>query len=291
MSVTSVSELESDVDSAVLMRQQGKLESTWKATAAAKLLAGQRGKLGIRIPVWLGWTIKNPVRARIMSRIVNRFDSGRVLLRYESDEKGDTPCIRTSCRQLAVEIGCDHKTVKLAINWLRAQGCITIKAGNTTRRGGWLIIRLGKSCPDELRVRRETYVKDWVHLAVGKDAAMSWFLSQLLYHEGRPGGVERDGKHWRISSPGQFSKKCGMERSVARRTLERLEKLGVVEVKLYPYKMRQTKQALTSHVRVVPEKLEELLIGTQRAMTAIMRSKRQDIHNEYENVAVGRYAP
>ncbi len=226
-----------------------------------------------------------------MSRIVNRFDSGRVLLRYESDEKGDTPCIRTSCRQLAGEIGCDHKTVKLALNWLQAQGCITMKIGNTARRGGWLIIRLGKACPDELRVGRETYVKDWVHLAVGKDAAMSWFLSQLLYHEGRPGGVERDGKHWRVSSPGQFEKKCGMERSVGRRAIERLEKLGVVEVAHYPYKLRQSRQALTSHIRVVPEKLEELLTGTRRALAAIRRSKRQDFVNESQNVAVGSYAP
>ena len=69
------------VDSAVLMRHQGKLEATWKATAAAKLLAGERGKSATRIPAWLGLTIKNPVRVRVMSRIVNRFDSGRVLLR------------------------------------------------------------------------------------------------------------------------------------------------------------------------------------------------------------------
>ena len=197
MSTTIVSEVKSDVDSAVLMCQQGKLESTWKTTAAAKLLAGPRGKSAIRIPAWLGLTIRNPVRVRVMSRIVNRFDSGRVLLRYESEEKGDTPCIRTSCRQLAAEIGCDHKTVKLAINWLRTQDYITTRIAEKTRRGGWLTIRLGKACPDELRVGRETYVKDWVHLAVGKDAAMSWFLSQLLYHEGKPGGVERDGKHWR----------------------------------------------------------------------------------------------
>ena len=120
---------------------------------------------------------------------------------------------------------------------------------------------------------------------------MSWLLSQLLYHEGRPGGVARDGKHWRISSPGQFSKRCGMERSVARRTLARLEKLGVVEVQLYPYKMRQTKQALTSHVRVVPEKLEELLIGSERAIDEIRRAKRQDFVNESQNVPVGHYAP
>ena len=226
-----------------------------------------------------------------MSRIVNRFDSGRVLLRYESEEKGDTPCIRTSCRQLAAEIGCDHKTVKLAINWLRTQDYITTRIAEKTRRGGWLTIRLGKACPDELRVGRETYVKDWVHLAVGKDAAMSWFLSQLLYHEGKPGGVERDGKHWRVSSPGQFEKKWGMERSVVRRTIERLEKLGVIEVAHYPYKPRQSRQALTSHVRVVPEKMEELLLGTRTAITAIIRSKRQDFVAEDQDLAVGRYAP
>ena len=291
MSEAIISEGESEVDSAVLMRRQGKLESTWKTTAAAKLLAGPRGKLAIRIPAWLGLTLKNPVRVRVMSRIVNRFDSGSVLLRYESEEKGDTPCIRTSCRQLAVEVGCDHKTVKLALNWLRAHGCITTRIAGKTRRGGWLIIRLGKACPDEILAGPETYVKDWVHLAVGKDAAMSWFLSQLLYHEGKRGGVERDGKHWRVSSPGQFAKKWGMERSVVRRAIERLEKLGVIEVKLYPYKMRQTKQALTSHIRVVPEKLEELLLGTRSSLTAIMRSKRQDFVNELQNMAVGSYAP
>ena len=76
-----VSEVESAVDSAILMRHQGKLEATWKATAAAKLLAGERGKSAIRVPQWLGLTVKNPVRVRVMSRILNRFDSGRVLLR------------------------------------------------------------------------------------------------------------------------------------------------------------------------------------------------------------------
>ena len=120
---------------------------------------------------------------------------------------------------------------------------------------------------------------------------MSWFLSQLLYYEGRPGGVERDGKHWRVSSPGQFERKWGMERSVGRRATQRLKKLGVIEVAHYPYKPRQSRQALTSHIRVVPEKLEELLVGTRRAINAIMRSKRQDFDHEDQNVAVGSYAP
>jgi DNA-binding MarR family transcriptional regulator len=279
MSSDSVSEIAANVDSAVLMREQGKLESTWKNTAAAKLLASERGKYAIRIPRWLSLTIRNPIRVRVMSRIVNRFDSGRVMLRGESVEEGDTPCIKTSCRQLAGEIGCDHKTIKSAINWLSKQGFITLwYEKKNPRRGGWLVIRLSKACPDpdQLRAGREAYVKDWVHLAVGKDAAMSWFLSQLLYFEGKAGGVERDGKHWHISSPGQFRRRWGMERSVARRAIERLKKLGVIEVALYPYKPRQSKQAPTSHIRVVPEKLEELLSATKRDITALIRLKQRD---------------
>jgi len=49
MSPTIVSEVECDVDSAVLMRRQGKLESTWKHTKAAHYLADNRGKWAIRI--------------------------------------------------------------------------------------------------------------------------------------------------------------------------------------------------------------------------------------------------
>ena len=169
MSPTIITEVEPDVDSADLMRRQGKLPSTWKTTAAATLLAGPCGKFAIRIPAWLGLTIKNPVRVRVMSRIVNRFDSGRVLLRYESEEKGDTPCIRTSCRALAAELDLDHKMVGRGIKWLQTHGYVALKAANTERRGGWLVIRLGNACPEELRAWRETYVKDWVHLAVGKD--------------------------------------------------------------------------------------------------------------------------
>ena len=55
---------------------------------------------------------------------------------------------------------------------LRRPVRLQTRIAEKTRRGGWLTIRLGKACPDELRVGRETYVKDWVHLAVGKDAAM-----------------------------------------------------------------------------------------------------------------------
>lgn len=249
MSENSIDDVAPEVDSRVLMRQQGTHKPTWNRTALGRYIFQQTE--GIRIQQWIGQEVKNPGRVRIMSWIYNWFDSNRV---------GDK--LKTSPIQIARETGLDRRTIDKSLAMLVDSGHIVTFNCDVRNKHEeqWLEIELSAKSGEHLRREAmQCYVKNVIFQACDCDAAASWLLSQLIYFESVDGGVERDGKVWRVESPGMFSKSWGMPYTTAEKALARLQKLDLVEVRLWPFKMLKSRNALTAHVRIKRNKLAQKL--------------------------------
>lgn len=109
---------------------------------------------------------------------------------------------------------------------------------------------------------------DWIGFTraiynmVGRNAPAALILNRILYWHGKSKAgktrlqVESDGKLWLAKTYDDWEEECCVNASTARKAIDRIEKLGIVETKIGKFK---NKNAL--FIRVIAEKFNELYLS------------------------------